>query len=185
MAHTCTMPPNMRGGKAYKKGKKTVQTLDEKVGKFSTKEPGQDYARVIRLLGERRVLCFCNDGIERVCKIRGTLCHKRGRQWIEVGDIVLVCFREFEAGDESPFTATAETDAPTSTAAVLASGRKEIADIVAKFPTGHINKIRKESGIHRNLLLTKTAGEDDDDIFDREENVEEEEELDDAAIDAI
>jgi len=180
----------MRGGKAYKKGKKTVQTLDEKVGKFSTKEPGQDYARVIRLLGERRVLCFCNDGIERVCKIRGTLCHKRGRQWIEVGDIVLVCFREFEAGDELMFATEPATDAPTSTAAVLASGRKEIADIVSKFPTGHINKIRKESGIHRNLLLTKTAGggDDDDDIFDREENAEEEEaeeELDDAAIDAI
>ena len=66
--------PNLRGGKAYKKGKKTANDKEEVVSKFLQREKDQEYARVIRMLGNRRGVCFCNDGKERTCKIRGALC---------------------------------------------------------------------------------------------------------------
>lgn len=47
------------------------------------------YGRVIEMLGDRRVLCFCDsDGKVRVCKIRGSLTYKG--MYIAVGDIVLL-----------------------------------------------------------------------------------------------
>jgi hypothetical protein len=46
------MPPgNLRGGKAYKKGKKNPE---KKNVKFEPKGEGQDYARITKLLGNRR-----------------------------------------------------------------------------------------------------------------------------------
>ena len=86
--------PNMRGGKAYKKGKKSGAPEDA-IGKFSGRIDGQDYARVTRILGNRRVICFCNDGVERICKIRGALCNRKSpkKQRIEVGDVVLITMR--------------------------------------------------------------------------------------------
>ena len=180
------MPPNLRGGKAYRKGKKAPAITDEeKAGKFSAKDADQEYGRVLKMLGERRVLCFCNDGVDRVCKIRGKICKGRHREWIEVGDIVLLSFREFEVSDEDAVTlrapvpsmaVTDATGAPTVSALTHASGRKDIADLVEKVPQVHWNKLRKQVGIHRNLFLGGVgvgvgvgagvgAGVGEDDIF--------------------
>jgi len=183
----------MRGGKAYKKGKKTGPSEDV-IAKFSAREEGQDYARAIRMLGNRRVICFCNDGVERVCKIRGALCKKRCSQYqrIEVGDIVLITFREFEgAGDSCSDEETEEGGA----VAVLASGRKEICDIIYKYHRSHWKYIKKDPPIHRLLLLTTGAGgivdpEDDEELFDHDGDDDadaeaEGKELTEADIDAI
>ena len=180
------MPPNLRGGKSYRKGKKAPAiTEEEKAGKFSAKEADQEYGRVLKMLGERRVLCFCNDGVDRVCKIRGKICKGRHRQQIEVGDIVLICFREFDEMDEdgpsvtlrAPVPSMDSVDTtPTASAVTHASGRKEIADLVEKVPQVHWNKMRKQDGIHRNLFLGGVgvgvgvgagvgAGVGEDDIF--------------------
>lgn len=60
-------------------------------------EAGQVYARVLRLLGNGRLLAKCGDGEERQCRIRGSM---RRREWVRAGDTVLVALRELE-GDKA------------------------------------------------------------------------------------
>ncbi len=55
------------------------------------KEPGQEYAQVIRVLGDKRMGLRCFDNVERVGHIRGSL-----RVWINLSDIVLVSLRDFD-----------------------------------------------------------------------------------------
>jgi initiation factor 1A len=158
---------NLRGGKAYKKGKKPLDADSEIArNKFSGAEAAQTYGRAVRMLGDRRVLCFCNDGYERVCKIRGALCKGRGRQKIEVGDIVLLSFRDFEEGAEG--TAGGDDDAATGSARTI-NGRKEIADIIGKYERHHWREIRREVGIHPCLFAAEadtTVQHVEDDIFE-------------------
>lgn len=58
-------------------------------------DESQKYARVTSMLGNNRVRAKFDDGIERLCRIRGSM---RRREWVHVGDIVLVATREL-AGD--------------------------------------------------------------------------------------
>jgi translation initiation factor 1A len=46
-----------------------------------------------KLLGNDRILVKCQDGHERVCRIRGKL---KRRAWIRIGDIVLVSPWDFQ-----------------------------------------------------------------------------------------
>jgi translation initiation factor 1A len=146
--------PNLRGGKAYKKGKKVANDKEEVVNKFLQRESDQEYARVIRMLGNRRVICFCNDGRERNCKIRGALCKGPKKQKIMVGDIVLLSFRDFEEDSD--------TD-PEYDATVQHSG---IADIIYKFHRDHWRHIKMESIINTYLFSTDEPGQKLDDLFD-------------------
>ena len=59
---------NTTGGKGYKKTKKGLGTNDADGGnlRFSAKKDGQDYGRVTRLLGNRRVMCSADDIFEDV-----------------------------------------------------------------------------------------------------------------------
>ena len=177
---------NQRGGKAYKKGSKgkakeaaAAASADGGAGRFEAPDrtQGVDYARILRALGNRRMLCFCNDGAERVCKIRGALCKGPKRKKIEVGDIVLVSYRAFMEGaadsltddsdEEAPFVTTAHRGGsaaasasdmtPTAGAATLDSGRKDIGDIVHKYDSRHWRYIRKETGLHA-LLFGEAMG---------------------------
>lgn len=175
--------PNLHGGKSYKKGKKAPHEKDDGGAKFYARDNDQDYARVIRMLGNRRVVCFCNDGYERVCKIRGALCKGPKRQKIDVGDIVFISFREFDDDSDATKQPTeiGGSDA-TGNVQIFASGRKEIADIIDKVHRDHWRHIKKETGIHKDLFFT-ASGNDVGDIFDYAK--EEEEEIDDGDIDAI
>jgi translation initiation factor 1A len=131
------MPPgNLRGGKAYKKGKKNPE---KKNVKFEPKGEDQDYARITKLLGNRRLLCFCNDGKERIGKIRGALCKGPQKEIIRVGDIVLISYREFLEGDDSD-------DAGENTLGL------KVCDIISKYDRLDHRQIKTEKGIHRNLL---------------------------------
>lgn len=130
------MPPgNLHGGKAYKKGKKKPEQQNMK---FEPKGEGQDYARITKLLGNRRLLCFCNDGKERIGKIRGALCKGPQKVIIRVGDIVLVSYREF--------LEEAASDNEENT-----SGLK-LCDILSKYDRSEHRLIKTEKGIHRDLL---------------------------------
>ena len=142
--------PNLRGGKAYKKGKKAANstTEEERAGAFTGRSTGEDYARVVRLLGNRRVLCFCNDGKERICKIRGSLCHRSKRQIISIGDIVLISLRVLTETDV--LSSDDDTSAPIQTDA---STKKEIGDIMHKYAHSHWRYIKQESGIHKFLFV--------------------------------
>lgn len=62
---------------------------------FPLREDGQMYARVLRMLGGGRLQAMCDDGTERMCKIRGSM---MGRQWVGVGDVVLVSRRDCDDG---------------------------------------------------------------------------------------
>jgi len=55
--------------------------------------PGDVYGVVVKLLGYDRALVRCQDGYERLCRIRGKL---KRRIWIRPGDVVLVSPWEFQ-----------------------------------------------------------------------------------------
>jgi translation initiation factor 1A len=57
------------------------------------KETGQEYAKVIRILGGCNLEVFCYDGKTRIAHIRGKM---RKRQWIRVGDTILIGLRDFQ-----------------------------------------------------------------------------------------
>lgn len=59
------------------------------------KEDGQEYAQVLRMLGNGRLEAYCFDGIKRLCHIRGKM---RKKVWVGVGDIVLIGLRDFQDG---------------------------------------------------------------------------------------
>lgn len=59
-------------------------------------EDGQEYARVLAMLGNNRVRARFGDKTERLCRIRGSM---RRRMWVNVGDVVLVAARDDLAGD--------------------------------------------------------------------------------------
>jgi translation initiation factor 1A len=158
--------PNQHGGKAYKKGKKPAPPDGAKT-KFAGREEGQDYGRITRMLGNRRVLCFCNDGVERVGKIRGALCRGPKRQKIEVGDIVIISTRSFDDVSDS------DDDHDTTTIQhVDTGGRKEVVDILEKISSSDWRQIRKETGIHKDLFPNTSSADGLDDLFEKAEDAD-------------
>jgi len=142
--------PNLHGGKSFKKAKKGGS---EQSQKFISRAEGQDYARVTKLLGNRRMLCFCNDGKERIGKIRGGICKGSNKQIIRLDDIVLISFREFLEEDDD--------------------GLGAMCDILSKYEKCDWRDIRSEKGVNKQLF-----GEKEDDIFDDEERDDDDEEID-------
>uniref|UniRef100_A0A674AU70 Eukaryotic translation initiation factor 4C n=1 Tax=Salmo trutta TaxID=8032 RepID=A0A674AU70_SALTR len=57
------------------------------------KEDGQEYAQVIKMLGNGRLEAMCFDGVKRLCHIRGKL---RKKVWINTSDIILVGLRDYQ-----------------------------------------------------------------------------------------
>jgi translation initiation factor 1A len=60
-------------------------------------DSGQAYGRVTTMLGNNRVRVAFADKAERLCRIRGSM---RRREWVHVGDVVLVALRE-DLADEA------------------------------------------------------------------------------------
>ena len=56
------------------------------------KEAEQEYALVKKMLGDRRIMVYCYNGLETMGKIRGRI---RKKTRISEGDVVLVSFRDF------------------------------------------------------------------------------------------
>ena len=84
------MPKNTgMGGNKRKKGKKQTTEARELVYKGEMEEYGQ----VLRMLGDARLEIQCIDGVKRIGHIRGKM---RKRNWIAMGDVVLVSLREYE-----------------------------------------------------------------------------------------
>ncbi|EDQ85470.1 uncharacterized protein MONBRDRAFT_38832 [Monosiga brevicollis MX1] len=85
------MPKNKgKGGKNRRRGKNQNEP-DKRQLIF--KEEGQEYAQVVRMLGNGRVECFCFDGETRLGHIRGKM---RKKVWINTGDIILIGLRDFQ-----------------------------------------------------------------------------------------
>lgn len=84
------MPKNKgKGGKNRRRGK---NENDEK-RELIFKEDGQEYAQVLRMLGNGRLEAQCIDGVKRLCHIRGKM---RKKVWVNTGDIVLLGLRDFQ-----------------------------------------------------------------------------------------
>jgi initiation factor 1A len=160
---------NLRGGKGFKKGKKGVGGI-ERESLFDGRTAGQDYGRVIRILGNRRVVLYCNDGVERTCKIRGAMCRGPKKQIIGVGDVVLFSLRSFDDGSSS------DDEAPVG---IQSKSGDDMGDIILKYESNQWRQIRKEAGVNPHLFVdAATAATGNQllaDIFDSEvgEKVEE------------
>ena len=79
-----------KGGKNKRRGK---AIREDHKRQLVFKEHGQEYAQVVKMLGNGRVDAMCFDGKKRLCIIRGTM---RKREWIGVGDIILIGLRDFQ-----------------------------------------------------------------------------------------
>ena len=85
-----TMPKNKgKGGKNRRRGKNEGDEKRELV----FKEDGQEYAQVLRMLGNGRLEAQCIDGVKRLCHIRGKM---RKKVWVNNGDIILLGLRDFQ-----------------------------------------------------------------------------------------
>ncbi|MEM2102166.1 MAG: translation initiation factor eIF-1A [Candidatus Bathyarchaeia archaeon] len=74
-------------------GKKKVLS-EEDINKLVIPAPTDVLGVAIKLLGFDRVLVKCQDGHERLCRIRGNM---KRRVWIREGDIVLVSPWDFQS----------------------------------------------------------------------------------------
>jgi len=91
------MPTNKKGGKTYKKVKKT--TFD--TPPFIIADEGQQYARIVRKLGDKRFDIILQDTAKKaVGRARGAL---KGWKDIKSEDIVLVSGRDFRNSEEEKF----------------------------------------------------------------------------------
>jgi len=59
------------------------------------KENGQEYALVTKLTGGMRLIAYAYDNTERKCKIRGNMKKGRHKCYINVGDTILIAYRDY------------------------------------------------------------------------------------------
>eukprot|EP00161_Ancyromonas_sigmoides_P010223 TRINITY_DN254_c0_g1_i1.p2 TRINITY_DN254_c0_g1~~TRINITY_DN254_c0_g1_i1.p2 ORF type:complete len:135 (-),score=51.33 TRINITY_DN254_c0_g1_i1:50-454(-) len=85
------MPPKGTKGK----GKRRKKEGDGAKRELVFKEDGQEYAQVMRMLGNGRLEAQCFDGTKRLCHIRGKM---RKRVWVNASDIILIGLRDFQDG---------------------------------------------------------------------------------------
>jgi translation initiation factor 1A len=74
-------------------GKKKVLS-EQELNKLVLPSPNDILGVAIKLLGYDRVLAKCQDGHERLCRIRGKM---KRRVWIREGDVVLVSPWDFQS----------------------------------------------------------------------------------------
>jgi len=85
------MPKNKgKGGKNRKRG---VNKNEPTKRELILKEPGQEYAQCLKMLGNGRIEALCFDGKKRLATIRGKM---RKKVWVNCGDIVLLGLRDFQ-----------------------------------------------------------------------------------------
>ena len=121
------MPKNTgMGGNKRKKGKKQVQEDRE----LQYKGESEEYAQVIKILGDGRFECNCADGVKRIAHVRGKM---RKRIWIANGDIILVSLRDFEP---------------------------EKCDVVEKYKEKEVAKLKKAGEIPDSMVLPSAEAEE-------------------------
>ena len=144
-----------KGGKNKRRGKNHNTFKRE----LPFKEDGQEYAQVLRMLGNGRLEAYCFDGQRRLCIIRGQM---RRRVWVNTDDIILVGLRDFQS---------------------------DKADVLLKYTPDEVRSLKQYGELPENLKVAETEDPDDDIQFrrggDSEEEEEKEDKLDDDDIDDI
>jgi initiation factor 1A len=120
--------PNRTGGKNYKKSKQTGSIVKP----FIDRQPDQQYARILRNLGGRNMLVYSNDNKIRLCHICGAM---KKFNWLAIGDLVLISLRDFEKKPEP------------------GSKEYEKGDIIAKYDSEHLGKLKKLPDINPKLFM--------------------------------
>lgn len=128
------MTKNTTGGSKHKKLSKTSQNTKADLHDISY---GQQVGRVIKNLGTKRMLVYCNDNIQRICRIRGAL---RKRTWISVGNIVLISLRTMVGWEED------HSDDDIDKA-------DNKGDILAKYEPEVHSKLKKNREVNKRLFL--------------------------------
>jgi len=100
------------------------------------KEEGQEYAQIVRMLGNNRCEGSCFDGTTRILEIRGGI---RNKIWINPGDIVLIGLRDFQ---------------------------DKKADIISKYTPDEARKLKQRGELPDNSELSKNDAAEDDLPFD-------------------
>ena len=149
------MPINKNGGKGCKKGKSVSKDDDTILMVECNKADGQMFGRVLKAVGDRRFVIFCNDSKQRTCKLAGSI---RKNDRVETGGIVLISVRDLA------FTTTGS----------LASGA-DVGDIISTVDSRLYSKLKKLDGINQ-LLFTAIENDgvtarvkEEDDLFDIED----------------
>ncbi|POY75902.1 hypothetical protein BMF94_0985 [Rhodotorula taiwanensis] len=131
------MPKNKgKGGKNRRRGKNENEG-DKRELVF--KEEGQEYAQVLKMLGNGRVEAMCFDGEKRLGHIRGKM---RKKVWINQGDIILLSLRDFQDGK---------------------------ADVIQKYSSDEARKLKQYGELPETAKINETdvyGGEEGDDMVD-------------------
>jgi len=132
------MPKNKgKGGKNRRRGKN--ENENEK-RELIFKEDGQEYAQVIKMLGNGRLEAICFDGTSRLCHIRGKM---RKKVWINTQDIILIGLRDYQ---------------------------DKKADVILKYTSDEARNLKTYGELPDNVNIMESKGEDDgDDIVFNDE----------------
>ena len=126
------------------KNKKNINTNTKK-RELPLKDDEQEYARIEKSLGDRRMECVCFDGVTRQGRIRGKI-RKRKSTWIKVDDIVLVALRDFNDSN---------------------------VDIIEKYSADEVRKLIRLGEIPDNVHINEDNDDDENMIIFEEEEEEE------------
>ena len=88
-----TMGKNIKGGSKHKKYARVRDTTEKLNLKELKKEPEQEYAFVVNVLGNCRFELLCYDNKTRLGCLRGKM---RKRVWVNKNDCILVGLRDFQ-----------------------------------------------------------------------------------------
>lgn len=156
--------PNVKGGKGYKKGKNSNEEELEML--VCNSADGQMFGRVVKVLGNKRFLVYCNDNVKRICRICGSM---RKSDWVEKGCIVLFSIRPVSeiVGDVE---------------------KQEKGDIIGLLDSSLLGKLKRDPTVNPVLfaelenmndagiiMLIKGGMTTEDDMFEREGEEEDEE----------
>lgn len=85
------MKKNTKGGKKFKRGKKNTS---EKINMVFAEDSGEEYAKVIKLLGNGRIQVILKDRTEKLCIIPGRFKKKKIR--VTIGSVILIAIRDYQ-----------------------------------------------------------------------------------------
>ncbi|RXN25780.1 eukaryotic translation initiation factor X-chromosomal [Labeo rohita] len=161
------MPKNKgKGGKNRRRGKNENESEKREL---VFKEDGQEYAQVIKMLGNGRLEAMCFDGVKRLCHIRGKL---RKKVWINTSDIILIGLRDYQVAikiiDKTQLN-------PTS----LQKDNK--ADVILKYNADEARSLKAYGELpeHAKINETDTFGPGDDDEIQFDDIGDDDEDIDD------
>jgi len=119
-----------KGGKSRRRGKNENEPTKREL---VVKEEGQEYAQVVKMLGNERLEAFCFDGKTRQCHIRGKM---QKKVWINKDDIILISLRDYQ---------------------------DDKCDVILKYNADEIMKLKQKGELPSKASLASDILEDDED----------------------